>query len=750
MALSKTDLNDIENLLGRKPSDVETSIFDTMWSEHCSYKSSKPVLKQLPTTGSDVALGVGEDSGIVRFTVHDGKQYCIAVSHESHNHPSQILPVEGAATGVGGVVRDVYCMGADVIGVLNSLHFGQTDGPKKPLVEEIAERVVLGISDYGNPLGVPVLGGETLYHESYNDNCLVNVAAIGLIQEDDIIHSYVPQQAKDEPYDVILLGKSTDGTGYGGASFSSATLDKADESVNLGAVQVHDPFLKRVLVEAIKSILAVVKDKKIPIGFKDLGAGGIACAASELAVAGGFGVILNLEDVHVISENLLPEVVTCSETQERFCMVVPRSFTPEVLDIVNNQFDMSSIYPNAGASVIGHIISDLSFKILSHGKVLCDLPVKAITTDVKAHRESKPREIIRKEVADVTLNTAIENVCQQYLSSKNNASKRYIYRFFDNAVKGNTIVYPGESDAVVIAPIQGSMAGIAVSMDSNLYGNYDPYACGAIAVAESVRNVVSVGAQPIAITDCLNYGNPEKADVFFDFEQGVKGISDAARHLSFIESEAIPVISGNVSLYNESKEGSAVVPSPVVLCVGKMDDYSKVITNQLHESNLTLFCVGKRYAEFLGTQLDLFISSNQKGGVPQVRFEDEHTINKVMLQLNQRRLLSSCHDISMGGMWISVMEMVLGERGLSKVGLALDLDSQFSIETWLFSENGGFVIAVEGKNQRLVTDTFDEHGIFYSCIGKTVDTLNVDINYKKKLISSLSLANLASDWNVHN
>ncbi|NBV42979.1 phosphoribosylformylglycinamidine synthase, partial [bacterium] len=260
MSLSQSDLSAIRSLLNREPTPVEFHIFDAMWSEHCSYKSSKAVLKaNLPISGSEVALGIGEDSGIIRFAVHEGRQYCIAISHESHNHPSQILPIEGAATGVGGVVRDVYCMGADVIGVLNSLHFGLSDDPNS-VVHTIAKNVVLGVSDYANPLGVPVLGGETLYHSSYNDNCLVNVAALGLVEESAIIHSYVPEDAKTVPYDVILFGKSTDATGFGGASFSSATLDRDNETQNVGAVQVHDPFLKRVLVEAIKYLLQVVKE----------------------------------------------------------------------------------------------------------------------------------------------------------------------------------------------------------------------------------------------------------------------------------------------------------------------------------------------------------------------------------------------------------------------------------------------------------------------------------------------------------
>ena len=510
MALSKQDEQTIKDLLNRDPSIVEYHIFDTMWSEHCSYKSSKRVLKQLPTEASSVALGIGEDAGIVKFAKHDGKQYCIAISHESHNHPSQILPIEGAATGVGGCVRDVYCMGADVIGVLNSLHFGINTGDNT-IVDEIAEKVVHGIGDYGNPLGVPVLGGETLYHNSYNDNCLVNVAALGLLTDDQIIHSYVPKEAKTEAYDIILIGKSTDATGFGGASFSSATLDNEDEATNIGAVQVHDPFLKRVIVEAIKKCLSVVAEQQVSIGFKDLGAGGISCAGSEIAVGGGFGVHLDLDKVNVAFDNLPGEVIACSETQERFCMAVPKTFSKTVLDIFNKEYQLPILYPGAGAAVIGHVTEEQQFVMTYKGETVCDLPVKSITTEVKAHRESQPKAAVQASpTISLKDSVTIKQILEKTIADKMGASKRYVYRNFDNAVRGATVVYPGEADAVVIKPIQGSNVGLAVSMDSNLYGMDDPYVAGAAAVAESVRNVIAVGAKPLALTDCLNYGNPEK------------------------------------------------------------------------------------------------------------------------------------------------------------------------------------------------------------------------------------------------
>lgn len=751
MNLTQSDRAAIKELLKREPTHVELHIFDTMWSEHCSYKSSKETLKKyLPTKGSEVALGIGEDSGIVRFVKHNGKQYCVTISHESHNHPSQILPVEGAATGVGGVVRDVYCMGADVFGVLNSLHFGIDTTGKNPLVEEIAEGVVQGVCDYANPLGVPVLGGETLYHAGHNDNCLVNVAGLGLIEEEHIIHSFVPVQVKTEPYDVILFGKSTDATGFGGASFASATLDNENEASNVGAVQVHDPFLKRVTVEAIKHLMAIVWEEKIAIGFKDLGAGGIACATSEIAAASGYGVNVNLNKVNTALENLPAEVIACSETQERFCLAVPRSFSERVLKIFNEEFELPNLYHHAGAVVIGEVIQEPVYRLFHNDKMVCELPIQAITTEVKAIRTAEPRGIVKEGTPPPTiLAETLKEICIKALSLPNNQSKRYVYRCFDNAVRGDTVVYAGETDAVVVTPIQDCNAAVAVSIDSNLYGECDPYVSGAAAVAESVRNLVAVGARPLALTDCLNYGNPEKPSVFFDFQEGVKGIGEAARALSFIQGEPIPIISGNVSFYNESKQGTAIVPSPVLLAVGRLEDYHQVMTLQLREPNLTLLMLGRRFPEFGGTQIQNLIPELNKVA-PQVRYDEEDKQNKAVYALIQEGLIVACHDIAMGGLWQTLIEMVLGERGLFSVGLDIELSDKIEPITQLFSENGGYVIAVTNAALKQVETQLSQNQIQYQKIGHTTTEKQCRILNNKQQLFAMPLAALNAAWQQKN
>lgn len=744
MGLSSQDLENIRTLLKREPSPTEYHIFDAMWSEHCSYKSSKRILKKyLPTSGSEVAVGIGEDSGIVRFTEHNGKSYCIAISHESHNHPSQVLPIEGAATGVGGVVRDVYCMGADVVGVLNSLHFG-LDTDKDSVVSTIEKNVVLGVSDYANPLGVPVLGGETLYHNSYNDNCLVNVAALGLVEESEIIHSYVPKQAHDEPYDLILFGKSTDSTGFGGASFSSGTLDA--DAQNVGAVQVHDPFLKRVLVEAIKALLARVNEKKIPIGFKDLGAGGISCAASEIAVGGGFGAKVILDDVNVWSEGLPPEIIMCSETQERFCLAVPRRFSQEVLDLFNTQFALPQLYPHAGAVVIGSVLKENRFWATYKGETVCDLPVSAITTEVTAERYATPRPIAR-EGSPAPASEPAETLFSAILALPNLRSKRYIYRHFDNAVRGDTVRYPGEADSVIVTPIPGCYTGLTASMDSNLYGKHDPYVSGAYAVAEAVRNVVAAGARPLCITDCLNYGNPEKPDVFFDFEEGVRGIADSAHAFGFIPGEPLPVISGNVSFYNESKSGSAVVPSPVIVVIGKLDDYRKAVPMHVTTPNLRLVLVGKRYSEFGGTQIAILHTNTLNAVAPQVRFAEEAAVNQAIYAAKGH--LSACHDIGMGGLWSALAEMLLGERGHRCIGAKLVPMTEANWTETLFSENGGYLIAVTDDQWSQTEPLLQQHHVFYSTIGHTQTDPVVEMSIGHT-VYQVPVTKIANAWNSNN
>ncbi|MCK4235518.1 MAG: phosphoribosylformylglycinamidine synthase, partial [Candidatus Krumholzibacteria bacterium] len=438
--LTVTEARRVSDLLGRDPTIVELTIFNTMWSEHCSYKSSRRILRDLlPTEAPNVVLGPGEDAGIIRFAeTGAGDWYCLVIAHESHNHPSQVLPVEGASTGIGGIVRDVYCMGADVIGVLDPLRFGDPLGPNGPKAVSIARSVVEGIAQYGNALGVPNLGGDIVFDRGYDENCLVNVVAIGIVRESRILRSRVPGEAGKKPYRMILVGKPTDDSGFGGAAFASEDL-AGEEKANRGAVQVPDPFLKRVLVEANRKVLELARERGVVIGFKDLGAGGIACATSEMAHAGGFGVTIDLDSVNVAAGKYPPAVVSCSETQERYCLAVPEEIAEEVLEIYNEDFELPNLYHGAGAVVIGKVTGEPTYRIESKGNIVCEAPVDVITTGISYSREKKSRGRLFEE-PELGADRSLYDDLLELLSSPNIASKNYVYRRYDSEVQGRAVL----------------------------------------------------------------------------------------------------------------------------------------------------------------------------------------------------------------------------------------------------------------------------------------------------------------------
>ena len=735
---------------------VETAVFDVMWSEHCSYKTSRSTLKKyLPTCADQVVLGVGEDAGIVHFVTHDSVKYGLVLAHESHNHPAQILPVEGAATGVGGCVRDVYCMGADVVGVLNSLHFSPSPNHPRyepwinPMVSTLADQVVQGVAEYANPLGVPVLGGETLYHPSYRDNCLVNIAALGIVDESAIIHSYAPRLAKHTPHDIILVGKSTDRTGLGGATFSSCALDQHSSLANVGATQLHDPFLKRVIVTALMSLFAYVQDHQLDIGLKDLGAGGIVCATLEMVAHAHLGAVIDLDRVNMIDPDLDAATLACSETQERFCMIVPRDHTQAICDIFNDQYQLPKLYHEAQACVIGYTTTEPIYQLTRYGQCVCHLPVDGVAAPdtSPSFQPSQPSADGPSAYRDYTCLSVVEvddallvGCCLHPALM----SKRHIYRCFDQGVRGDTVIYPGEADAVVITPIAGCHAGVAVSIDSNLYGGHDPYLSGAHALAESIRNVVAVGAVPLAWSDCLNDGNPEKAVVFEGFEHVVRGLGDAATQLSF-GHEPLPVISGNVSFYNESAHGQSIIPSPVVTVVGRMHDYRLATTMAFKHPGSHIILIGDRYPEFGGTLLADYRHDLDATSPPRVRFFDEKRMNGCVCSLIENQWIDACHDVSSGGLWGCLVEMLVGERGAYRVGATLDI-GQHHAATMLFSENAGFVIEVSQKYMDLVTGFLSSKGVSFFCLGYTTQAPDCVIAGLSQQTITIPIETIIRQW----
>ena len=574
VALSDDELRRIADHLGRVPTETELYAFDAQWSEHCSYKSSREHLKKLPTEGPTVLLGVGEDAGIVRLGEWNGETYGIVVAHESHNHPSQVVPFEGAATGIGGIVRDVLCMGAEVIGVADPLRFGRLENEH---CRYVAQQVVDGIAAYGNAIGVPNVGGDVFIDESFDDNVLVNVVALGLVKEKDIIHSRAPQGSVG--WDIVLVGKATDRSGFGGASFSSLTLDEEDADANKGAVQVPDPFLKNVIMRASYAVFAALRESGITAGFKDLGAGGLAGCSAELCAAGGVGAEVELERVPTAQRDLPPEVIAIGETQERLCWIVPPSFTPTLLAIYNEMYSLPRIARGACASVIGKVTDTGRYVAKYHGETVMDVDLEFLTGGVRYSRPYVLPSVRCESEEQRTLGVAgvlparakpLFDRLRAMLAHRDVASRASIFRRYDGVVRGCTAIPPGFADAGVLVPIAGAPLAVAVGIGGNpRYGKLDPKRAAELAVIEAIANVTAVGATPVGLTDCLNFGDPTVPEQMGAFVAAVDGLAAAARALH------VPFVSGNVSLYNRSSSGNHVAPSPIVGCIGTIGDVSR-------------------------------------------------------------------------------------------------------------------------------------------------------------------------------
>ena len=745
LALKVSECKEIVKLIGRNPSLTELHMFNIQWSEHCSYKSSREVLKLLPTEGPTVIQGPKEDAGIIKFANFEGSQYGIVIAHESHNHPSQVVPYEGAATGVGGIIRDVLCMGARIIATADPLRFGDPKGKKGNYVKYVANEVVNGIAGYGNPLGIPNIAGDVYFNDSFDDNCLVNVVSLGLIKEDEIIHSSAPENA--EGYDIIVAGKATDNSGFGGAAFASVILDEDEEEYNKGAVQVPDPFLKNIVIRATEAVFKVARKKGIKLGFKDMGAGGIMCASSELCDSAGYGAKINVDNIHISMNDLPPYVVACGETQERFTWISPKEFTPTILKIYNEDFELPMVAKGAQAKIIGEVTKDTDYILKHNGKIVCNVPINVLTEGIRYKRDRNKmkrnfKEPILKEPSDYN-STAL-----QVLNHPNVASKAIIYKHYDTEVEGLAVIRSGEADAGVQAPIPGCKAALALSVDSNpKYSRIDPYMGGVNAVAEAMRNVAAVGAVPYGMTDCLNFGNPEVPEAFDDFFDSVRGIADAASKIRWKGDgkSPVPFVSGNVSFYNESAAGKQVDPSPVIACLGYIEDYTKAITMKIKEEGSKLFLVGSRKDE-LGGSVYYDVNKEVGANVPKVNFEKEEKRIYAIIDCINQGLLLSCHDISDGGILVSLSEMILGGEADGKIGASVNLDfTDLATSKSLFSESSGFVFEVKEENVAKVKSIFEEYKLNLKDIGKTGGN-KLNITKQDKEIINLSIEDIKKAW----
>jgi phosphoribosylformylglycinamidine synthase II len=715
-----------KTILKRPPTLAECVLWSIQGSEHCSYKSSRKHLKKMVTDGPNVILGAKEDAGIVSVaTDQQGVRYGIVMSHESHNHPSQIVPYEGAATGVGGNVRDVCCMGAEVIAIGDGLRFGEITRQKTRWIQE---GVVAGIAGYGNPIGVPNLGGDVYFDAAYNDNCLVTVVTLGVINEQDVIHSYAPKNADN--YVFILVGKATDNSGFGGASFASTELVEEQQESNKGAVQEPNAFLKRHLLKANYALFEILKAKKLidKVGFKDLGAGGVACASVELADAGGYGAEITLERIPVSMNHLHPSVVLCSETQERFMWVVPPEWADMILTHYNETFALPDISAGAQAKVVGKIRTDGMYVVTHHGEEIVHARAEDVTRGILYDR---PYHAPMKEFSEPSL--ALPNdfnaLLLQLLAHENIASRAPLFEKYDKQVQGRTVLEAGEADAGVLQPFNEAkyppeirQTGVAMALDQcPRYNKIDAYWGAVNAVAESARNVAAVGALPQAITDCLCFGNPEKPEQMWDFTESVRGIIDACQAIGLKEhpGASLPIIAGNVSLYNESKSG-AIPASPMISCVGSLPDVSKVVTKSLQRTDSLL--IGERQDE-CGGSVYYDVAGVLGANVPK---PDLATLGKQIhsvANVIQQGLVLSAHDISDGGLAVALTEMTF-KNG---IGVLCEVAGALAVDKKLFGETGGFILEVARDKLNAVTAVFARQGLPVISLGQTTTQARLQI-----------------------
>ena len=716
-------------ILKRPPSLAECILWSIQGSEHCSYRSSRPYLKQFVTSGPNVILGPGEDAGIVEICKDkEGCRYGIVMSHESHNHPSQIVPYEGAATGIGGNVRDIACMGAKVIANADPLRFGDIDNHK---TKWINDGVVSGIAGYGNPIGVPCLAGDVYYNESYNENCLVNVVSLGVLREDEIIHSRAPQNANG--YDLILVGKPTDNSGFGGASFASLELNEEQKEQNKGAVQEPNAFLKRHLLKAMYTLFDKLKKENLldKVGLKDLGAGGIACAGVELADGAGYGATINLDLVHKGMAGLKPAVYLCSETQERFMWVSHPDVTPIILKHFNETFDLPNISKGAMASVVGKIRDNGMFVVTSGDEEIVNAKASDVTSGILYNREFKKVEknLVEPDVAEPT---NYNEIFLKILGHENVASREPVYEHYDKQVQGLTVIEPGEADAGVIQPFKDEkypveirQTGIALKVDQNpRYCQVDAYWGGINAVVESMRNVAAVGAIPYALSDCLNFGNPEKPEQMSEFVEGVRGVADAAKNIHLKDSplSPVPIISGNVSLYNEAG-GKSIIPSPVIACLGKLADVKNAITMSFKKTDSEIFLIGERKDE-CGGSVYYNLLNTLGANLPKPDFAEVEKQIFALTDATDNGLILSAHDISDGGVATALAEMSFK----NEIGCEINIEGGLRDDKKLFGESSGFVIEIEKENIEVVKNIFAEYGLMIESIGQTKLAKTIKIN----------------------
>jgi len=662
MGLKDAEYQMIVDLLGREPNYVELGMYSVMWSEHCSYKNSKAVLRTFPTKGERVLQGPGENAGIVE--IGDGLAVCFKI--ESHNHPSAIEPYQGAATGVGGIIRDIFTMGARPVASLNSLRFGTLDDPR---VRYIFSGVVSGIAGYGNCIGIPTVAGEVYFDPSYQGNPLVNAMCVGLLEVDKIKRG----RAAGIGNPVILVGARTGRDGMHGVTFASEELSEASEEKR-PAVQVGDPFMEKLLLEAC---LELIYSDDV-VGIQDLGGAGLTCATSEMAGRAGTGLEIELDRVPCREDGMTPYEIMISESQERMLMVV----------LPGKEAKVHQVFKRWGltSTTIGRVTEDGILRVRLGGKVVAELPARSLAEDAPVYCPAfqEPAYLKSAAVLDLKQIPMVEDAglaLTKLLAAPNIAGKEWIWQQYDYMVRTSTVVLPG-SDAAVLR-IRGTEKGLAMSVDGNSRYTYlDPYTGGKIAVAEAARNVVCSGGEPLAVTDCLNFGNPEKPEIFWQFRQAVEGMSEACLALN------LPVIGGNVSFYNETN-GEAIYPTPTVGVVGLLEAVDQRCTQEFKSEGDLIVLLGDTFEELGGSEFLAIVHGRVQGVPPALDLKREKAVQKAVLLAIRQNLLNSTHDLSEGGLAVALAECAFGQN----IGAAVELDSDgLRLDSLLFGETQSRVV----------------------------------------------------------
>ena len=670
--------------LGREPNLTELGIFSAMWNEHCSYKSSKFWLKKLPTSGERVVQGPGENAGVI--DIDDGD---VAVfKMESHNHPSFLEPYQGAATGVGGILRDVFTMGARPVANLNALRFGE---PNHPKTKHLLSGVVSGIGGYGNCIGVPTVGGEVNFHPSYNGNILVNAMTVGIAKKDKIFYS----AAAGIGNPVVYVGSKTGRDGIHGATMASAEFDEDSEDKK-PTVQVGDPFTEKLLLEAC---LELMKEEAI-IAIQDMGAAGLTSSSIEMASKGDVGLEIDLSKVPMRAQNMSAYELMLSESQERMLMVLDPSKEEMARDIFK-KWDLEF-------EVIGKVTDTKRLILMMNGKEEASIPINILVEDAPEYQRDyiveEPSPIKEYKSEDFDQNNILKDL-NTMIMHPDLSSRKWIWEQYDHMVMADTVVRPG-SDAAVVR-VHGTNKGLAMSTDcSPVYCKHNPYEGGKHAVVETWRNIIASGALPIAITDCMNFGNPEKPEIMGQFVECIRGMGDACSKLNY------PVVSGNVSLYNETN-GEGIYPTPAIGGVGLIKDLSNVKTLSLKEDGNFLCVVGKT-ANHLGTSKYIsIIQSKEEGGTPEINLDTElRNGNFVMDAINQK-LIASAHDVGEGGILVAISEMCMS----GNLGITIEIETDFPHGYFFAEDQSRYLLEVSPNNYDECQKLANNNDVHFEKIG---------------------------------